>query len=55
MVDVFREGKFKLLDLTETKLKRNGEVSWWGVNVIIAGVLVMKRVGEGMVILLNDV
>ena len=23
LVDVFREGKFELLDLTETKLKRN--------------------------------
>ena len=26
VVDVFREGKFELLSLTETKLKGNGEV-----------------------------
>ena len=32
VVDVFREGKFEFLALTETKLKRNGEVSWCGVN-----------------------
>ena len=38
MVDIFRKGKFKLLALTETKLKGNGEVSLCGVNGIIAGV-----------------
>ena len=32
MVDVFREGKFELLALTETKLKGNGELSWCGVR-----------------------
>ena len=26
--DVFGKGKFELLALMETKLKRNGEVSW---------------------------
>ena len=26
VVDVFRKGKFELLSLTETKLKRNGKV-----------------------------
>ena len=48
MGDIFREGKFKLLALTETKLKGKGEV-WCGVNGIIAGVR------EGVAILLNDV
>ena len=37
MVDIYKE-KFELLALTETKLKGNGEVSWCGVNDIIAGV-----------------
>ena len=32
MVDAFRKGKFDLLALTETKVKGNGEVSWYGVN-----------------------
>ena len=36
VVDVFKEGKFKLLALTETKLKGEREVSWCGVNGIIA-------------------
>ena len=55
MVDVFREGKFEWLALTETKLKGKGEVSWCGVNGIIAGVQEMERAREGVVILLNDV
>ena len=37
-MDVFREKKVELRALTETKLKRNGEVSWCGINGIIAGV-----------------
>ena len=37
-----REGKFKLLALTEMKLKGNGEVSWYGVKDIIAGVQEME-------------
>ena len=35
---VFKKRKFELLTLTETKLKGNGEVSWYGVDGIIAGV-----------------
>ena len=54
-MDVFREGKFELLALTEMKLKGNGEVSWCGVNGIIAGVQEMERTREGVAILLNDV
>ena len=54
-MDVSREGKFELLSLTETKLKGNGEVSWRGVNGIIAGVQEMKRAREEAGILLNDV
>ena len=50
-MDVFQEGKFDLLALTETKLKGEGEVSWCGVNGIFAGVTKMK----GVAILLNDV
>ena len=37
-MDAFKEGKFELLALTKTKLKGNGEVSWCGANVIIAGI-----------------
>ena len=44
---VFGKGKFELLTLTETKLKRNGKVSWCGVNGIIASVRRWKE-------LLND-
>ena len=55
VVDIFKEGKFELLALTETKLKRKGEVSWCGVNGIIAGVQEMERAREGLAILLNDV
>ena len=36
VVDVFREGKSNLLDLTEMKLNRNGKESWCEVNGIIA-------------------
>ena len=55
MVDIFKKGKFKLLAFTETELKRKGEVSWSGVNVIFAGVQEMKRAREGLAVLLNDV
>ena len=54
VVDVFRKGKFELLALSETKLKGNGEVSWCGINSIIADVQEMERAREGVVILLND-
>ena len=37
MVDVYREGKFEILALTEMKLKGNGDISWYGVNGIIDG------------------
>ena len=49
MVDAFKEGNFKLLALTETKLKGKGDVSWCGVSVI------MERTREGVAALLNDV
>ena len=55
VVEVFREGKFELLALTETKLKGKGEVSPCGVNGIIAGIQEMERAREGVAILLNDV
>ena len=44
-----------MLALTETKLKGKGEVSWSGVNVIIAGVQEMERAWEEVATLLNDV
>ena len=53
-MDIFREGKFEFLALTETKLKWNGEVSWFGVNSIIAGVQEMERAREGVAILMSD-
>ena len=45
-MDVFKEGKFEFLALTETKLKGNGEVSWCEVNGIIAGVREMEKARE---------
>ena len=54
-MDVSKEGNFELLPLMETKLKGKGEVSWCGVNSIIAGVHEMERAREGIAILLNDV
>ena len=54
MVHVFKKGKFKLVALIETKSKRNGEVSWCGVNGITAG-FQMEKTMEDMAILLNDV
>ena len=54
-MDVLKEGKFELLPLTKTKLKGEGEVSWCGVNDIIAGVQERERAREGMAIMLNDV
>ena len=38
MVDIFKEGKFKLLGFNGDELKGKGIVSGSGVNVIIAGV-----------------
>ena len=55
VIFVFRKRKFELLILTKTKLKGNGEVSWCGINGIIAGVQEMKRVKEDVAVLLNDV
>ena len=43
-----------MLALTETKLNRNGEVSWCGVNGIIEGVQEIERGREGAVVLMND-
>ena len=53
MIDVFRKGNFELLALIETKLKGKGEVSWCGVNGIIAATQEIERFWEG-VALLND-
>ena len=53
-MEIFRKEKFELLALTETKLKRNGEVSWIGVNGIIPDVQKMERAREGVAVLLND-
>ena len=47
VVDIFKEGKFELLALIQTKLKGKGGVSWFGVNIIIAGVQEMERAREG--------
>ena len=45
-MDVFKESKFKLLALADTKLRGNG---------IIASAQEMERGREGVAILLNDV
>ena len=44
-----------MVALAETKLKGNGEVSWCGVNGIIAGVQEIERAREGEAILLKAV
>ena len=54
-MNVFREEKFEMLDMIETKLKENEEVSWGGANGIIAGFQEMERAREGVAALLNDV
>ena len=54
VIDIFK-GKFKFLPLMETKLKGTGEVSWYGVNCIIASVQVKERARKGVAILLNNV
>ena len=48
VVDVFREKKFVMLALTKTELKGKREVSWCGVNAIIAGAQEMERDREAM-------
>ena len=55
VVDVFRKERFEYLALIETKLKGNREVSWCGVNGIIASVQEMERDREKVAILLKDV
>ena len=55
MGDDFREGKFELLALPKMKLKGYGEVSWCGLNGIIASVQEMERAREDIEILLNAV
>ena len=37
-MDVFREGKFKLIFLMEKKLKGNEQVSWYELNDMFSGV-----------------
>ena len=54
VVDIFKEGKFELLALTETKLKGKGEVLWSGINVIFTSAHEMERAREGVAILLNN-
>ena len=55
VVDVLKEGKFELPALMETKLKGKGDVSWCGVNGIIASIQEMERARKGVAILFNDV
>ena len=54
MVDVFRMGKFELFVLTEKTLEGSGEVSWCGVNGIIAIVQEIERAREGVFVLINN-
>ena len=53
-MDVFRKGKSELLAFTEKKLKVNGEVSWCGINGMIACVQEMEIAREGMGVLLVE-
>ena len=47
-MDIFKEGKFELLALIETKLKGKGEVSWSVVNVVIEGRKEKKKKERGL-------
>ena len=51
---MFSETKFKLLALTTTTLKVNGEVSWNGVSGIIVGVQETERARKSVAIFTND-
>ena len=55
VVDIFKNGKFDLLALTEMKLKGEGEVSRVRVNDIISNVKVVERARKGVAFLLSDV
>ena len=54
VVDVLRKGKSELLAFTETKIKVNEKVSWFGVNGMIAGVQEIEKASEGVAVLMND-
>ena len=45
VVEIFKERKFKLLALMDTRLKGKEDVSWYGVNGIIASIQ-MERARE---------
>ena len=51
VVDIFRKGKFELLVLTETNFKGNEQVSWYGMNDIIADVQRIERAREAVAVL----
>ena len=55
VVGIFKRGKFELLVLKEMTLKGMGEVSCYGVNVILTSVQEMERAREVVAVLLNDV
>ena len=55
VVDVFREGKFKLTAFAETKMKGYGDVSRFGAGVISVNVQRIGGVMESAAVLENDV
>ena len=54
VINVFKNGKFELLVLTETKVKGSGEDEWCGVKCVYAGVERNVRAKKGVTILMND-
>ena len=46
VLDVFRNGRFDLLALTETKMTGSGEAEWCGVKCVYGGVERFERARE---------
>ena len=54
VVNVFKEGRFDMLALNETKLRGKGEFEWGGVKGVRSGVDA-GRAKEGVAMMMNDV
>ena len=54
VMNVFRNGGFELLALTETKMKGSGEDEWYGVRCVYSGVERNVRAKERVAILISE-
>ena len=55
MVDVFTKRQFELLNFTETRLRRNEEISRHGVNSISVSFQEIERTRKGAAVYWDDV